>query len=507
MSHLIPQRLPRKSLLFVAGIFCACLANASAGPDLNDAASSGNLSVVSDMIAHGVPVNAGKGSYKFTPLMGAEYGGHVDVLDYLLAHGAQIDQGDSEGSTVLLHSCNDDRTEIALALLKAGANPNIGSRFHRYPLMYAAEKGNDTIVAALIAAHADLEATCNEGTAISWALTSGKVSTVQLLLQAGAKTDAQDAKGYTVLSRAIFGNDDAMFHALLEAHAGLEVRDKRGQTPLIQAAACNANDLAEELVQAGADINAVDNQGETALTRAGDSGDSDLVNFLAGKGAKRTDLHIIPKLNPVAPLPPARAWALVLGAMYTQQSEGDHRVLGGGDRQGRARKMLTNWWGINDKAGLLHELDDLSQHGHHELYQAEGARLAAMSPGEFQSYLGLHPDHQYQITSEKESYLKWKDRSALAWDLCRSSMLINEGYAAHYINAKEAWDRLMPLARRSQQSFSSWHEMADNFLDGRKIWATDPKSDIPPCVELLLNPNDPNSPWNYLPWSTDLSGS
>ena len=507
MSLLNTKCLIGKGFLVAAGFAVAGLPFAVAGPDLNDAAASGNLSVVSDMIAHGLPVNAGKGYYKFTPLMAAEYGDHADVLAFLLAHGAQIDAGDAQGSTALLHACNDEKTDIALALLKAGANPNIGSHYQRFPLMYAAEKGNDTIVAALIAAHADLEATCNEGTAVFWAVSSGKVSTAQLLLQAGAKIDAQDPKGYTVLFHAVFNRDSAMFHTLIKAHAGLEVRDKNGCTPLIEAAVCNANELAQELVQAGADINAVDNQGETALTRAGDSGDSDLVNFLTGNGAKRTDLHIIPRLNPVAPLVPARAWALAIGGMYTQQSELDHRILGGGEKPDRARKMLKNWWRITGKASLLRELDDLPQHGHHEVYQTEGVKLTAMSPDEFQNYLTQHPDHEYQIESAKESYLKWKDRSALAWDLCRTSMLINEGYAAHYISEKEAWDRLMPLARQTQRGFASWHEMADNFLDGRKIWATDPKSDIPPCTKLLLNPNDPNSPWNYLPWTTDLSGS
>jgi len=40
-----------------------------AAPDLNDAATIGNLSGVLDMAMDGTSVNAGKGFYKFTPLM------------------------------------------------------------------------------------------------------------------------------------------------------------------------------------------------------------------------------------------------------------------------------------------------------------------------------------------------------------------------------------------------------------------------------------------------------
>ncbi len=99
-----------------------------------------------------------------------------------------------------------------------------------------------------------------------------------------------------------------------------------------------------------------------------------------------------------------------------------------------------------------------------------------------------------------------KDKSGLAWDLCRAAYLVNGGYAAHYLNEPEAWDRLIAIAQTAQNNFSSWREMSDNFLDGREIWAgwRDPKFEA--CAQLLLNPHDPNSPWNQNPWKTDLSG-
>jgi ankyrin repeat protein len=506
MFQLRSHASSRKQLLLAAGCGLFFLARAVAAPDLHDAAQAGNLAVVTDMIAHGSPVNAGSGSYQFTALMGAASGGHLDVLNFLLAHGAQTAIADKEGSTALLHACWDNQTDTAVALLKAGANPNIGSHYKRFPLMYAASNFNATIVAALIAAKADLEQNSNLGTALLWAANQPKnAAVVHLLLQAGANVNAVDKEDHTALSYAIFGEDTDLFAEVMQAHPNLQLQDKKGSTYLILASRRGTLELSKQLVAAGVDINAVDKAGETALTRAGDVGDSAIVDFLTSKGAQRIDVHIIPRTNPVKELPPAQLWALAVGAVYTQRNNEDHRILGGGDEAARAKKMMKDWWSINNKADLVKQLDDLQQHGHHEQYQLAGMKLAAMTPDEFQNALNQNPDHEFQIQSEKESYVKWKDRSGLAWDLCRSSMLVSAGFAAHYLNEKEAWDRLMPLARETQHSFASWQEMADNFLDGRKVWDSDYTTAIPACAKLLLNPKDPNSPWNTLPWATDLS--
>jgi hypothetical protein len=84
---------------------------------------------------------------------------------------------------------------------------------------------------------------------------------------------------------------------------------------------------------------------------------------------------------------------------------------------------------------------------------------------------------------------------------------VNRGYILHYLDEKEAWNLLLANARKVQASFSSWQEMSDNFLDGRKIWNEAPDNQFDACSKLLLNPRDPNSPWNQNPWKTDLSGN
>jgi len=153
----------------------------------------------------------------------------------------------------------------------------------------------------------------------------------------------------------------------------------------------------------------------------------------------------------------------------------------------------------------LHELDDLRDKGHHTTYQSEGAKFAQMTDDQFQQVLQAHSNDVTAIKATRTSYLKWKDRSGLAWDLCRSAHLVNAGYSTHYLNESEAWDRLMPIAQQAQKNFSSWQEMSDNFLDGREIWANNRDPRFEACAQLLLNPQDMNSPWNQNPWKTNLS--
>ena len=575
----------RFSVLLPALVFStlgiqALPAQSSQDKALHEAVDHGDLAGVTAAINQGAKVNAGTGPYHFTPLMDAASGGHVDVLHYLLAHGAAIDQGDSQGSTALLHACNENETEAALALLQAGANPNVGSHFKRFPLMFAAQKGNDTIVSALLAAKANVNANCNNGTAAYWAVLGNHPSTLKLLLDAGAdphlapagfkpipdsllgdaasvnspemidlllahgcdvnavssdgktplmfaaqdiapdaisrlfvkgaQVDTRDPQGRTALMFAtVYGTEGVKaVDALIDAHANLEIKDNEGRTPLMEACARAKEEIALHLVNHGADVNAIDNKGETALTYAGNIGQVNLVDLLKQHGATRISVHIIAKPMPAQPLPVPHAWALAVSGMYTQYFNQNHNFLGGAPENASfAQTMLRNYWGITDRASLLQQVESLRTEGHRAGYQKKGHELCDMPSDAFQKYLAAQPEEAANRKAMRESYLVWKDRSGLAWDLCRAAMLVNQGVGAGYLHANEAWPLLMDISRQVQGGFSSWKEMSDNFLDGREVWDHKHDPHMIACANLLLDPNEPNSPWNHLPWKTNLTGS
>jgi hypothetical protein len=395
----------------------------------------------------------------------------------------------------------------------------------------------------LIAHKVNLDANCNQGPALLWAASNNRLSTVKLLGAAGANPNllpvGGDPQAYSVLGCAASNNTLDMIdylvglkadvntlsadgstplmaaandghpqaiERLLDNGANIDLKDKEGQTALMVACVAGRLDCVRTLVDRKADIDMTDPRGETALTLAGDGGEVDIVELLKNKGAQRTDVHIIAKGEPPQPLSPAHAWALSVGMIYTQRGSFNPKILGGGANAEGRQHMLKRDWNVTDKESLLKELDDLRDHGHHSFYQDEGAKLVQMSDDQFNQYLTAHADKTAEIKAMRASYLKWKEKSGWAWDICRSGNLVNAGFAAHYLHEKEAWDRLMAIAKQAQGIFSSWQELSDNFLDGREIWAghRDPRFDA--CAQLLLNPKDPNSPWNQNPWNTDLAG-
>ena len=107
------------------------------------------------------------------------------------------------------------------------------------------------------------------------------------------------------------------------------------------------------------------------------------------------------------------------------------------------------------------------------------------------------------MRAARSSYLKWKDRSGLAFDLVRYINLVDNGFCAHYLGEQESWDLIMPMAKKTQESFSSWQELGDNFLDGRAIWNGGPDRSFSMTIGLLSNSKDANSPWSK-PWNLDL---
>ncbi len=289
------------------------------------------------------------------------------------------------------------------------------------------------------------------------------------------------------------------------AGADLNLKNKQGFTALIRAADRGFTHLVQQLLDKGADPNVTDSRGETALTVAGEKGDVDIVEMLKAKGAQRTDIHVIPKPAPESPMLPARVWALAVPALYTQCAGVNTKILGCGQGQDARKKMLERDWHITDKATLMQTIDQLLITGHRASLQKEGATLAALSDADFAQLTSTHPDKAVSMQTARTAYAKWKDHLGLAWDLCRAANVVNAGYSAKYLTEDEAWKLLMRIARPVQTGFSSWHEMNDNFLDARAIWANGRDRQMEACSQVLLNPNDPNSPWNLNPWSTDLS--
>ena len=159
--------------------------------------------------------NAGK-----TPLaLAAEYA-QIDVLWVLFEldnkdGGADIEQLDANGDSLLAVAAAHAQTEVINALLSMGANLNSVNVKGRSPLALAAQQGYAYAVEMLIEAGSNVEAEDNDGyTPIALAAMEGCVDAVQTLLDASAKTNLRCQNGLTVLDLARAHNQQQIVHLL-----------------------------------------------------------------------------------------------------------------------------------------------------------------------------------------------------------------------------------------------------------------------------------------------------
>jgi ankyrin repeat protein len=484
---------------------------------LNYACAAGQTDCATALLEAGANVNLANKDGR-TPLINAVRADDTDLVKTLLAHHADVNANASP-IPALVWAINNKEDDILRLLVDAGADVNLvppapDEQEPGFPPLHAAAATGDlTGMDLLLAHHADVNLHNHwDVTPLMSAAFRDQIIAMQELLDRGAKVDVQsnDGKMSALLIGCYAGYYDVV-EALINNHANLELKNKDGETALILTARHMHSGVVKLLVDNGADVNATDAIGETALAYAGSRGDTTLADWLADHGAARTDLHILawPAVQP--PLPAARAWAVAVSAVYAVMSGVDPNRLGYDDHPNiDLTQSLRQRWQITDRASLLAVLDDLQNHGPRPDWRAKGIKLAALSDDQFKTFLfvntavlGTSLDN-FEAQAIRKSYLKWKDRIGLAWALCVSANLINRGYTLHYLDEKEAWDLLLANARVVQANFGSWREMSDNFLDGREISDKARDTTFEACSQLLVHPKDPNSPWNKLPWKTDL---
>ena len=153
------------------------------------AVKSGDVVEVQRCIAAGVGVNATTSSIVgMTALHRAALFEKTEVAKALLAAGADVNATDKSGMTALHWAASNKNAEIAKALLAARAHVNVATNEGRTALHEAACNNCPEIVKVLIAAGADMKATDEYGdTALFMAKHREHAEVARILQAAGAK--------------------------------------------------------------------------------------------------------------------------------------------------------------------------------------------------------------------------------------------------------------------------------------------------------------------------------
>lgn len=226
---------------------------------LSIAGAEGNQGWIREILADGADPNE-QDARGWTALMFASTMGHGPAVEALLSGGATIDQTDEHGNTALIHAANTGPPwlcepygeadsheaiyETVLLLMRAGADVNVRGHYDATALYYAAFGGHAQIAQILIDAGADVDAQDAFGfsplikaaAGFMSVATSRHVDTVQVLLAAGANVDATTNDFWTSLmfaARGVFagaGANAELVETLLEAGADRTARNRDGDT-------------------------------------------------------------------------------------------------------------------------------------------------------------------------------------------------------------------------------------------------------------------------------------
>jgi hypothetical protein len=128
--------------------------------------------------------------------------GDVTALRGLLDEGAEVEAGDNAGWTSIIHAARGGHNEVVQLLLQHGANPNV------------VENGNQNM------------------TPLHWAATSNNIDGVRMLLENGADVNRSTTNGYTALMLAANNASPQLVQLLLNYKPNLDLRNDEGQTAL-----------------------------------------------------------------------------------------------------------------------------------------------------------------------------------------------------------------------------------------------------------------------------------
>ncbi len=177
-----------------------------------------------------------------------------------------------------------DIATLAAALDK---DPQLANRLDPQgapPLFWAGFYGQKSAIELLVARGADLQVTCQFGTALHGAVSGARPEVVRLLVAAGLDPNAGGAAGRPPLVLAAQRGSPALVEALLDAGASIGATDRMGNSALLMAASYGHEPVVRLLVARKGNVTSANARGDTPLDVARREGHASLTAFLEVQG-------------------------------------------------------------------------------------------------------------------------------------------------------------------------------------------------------------------------------
>ncbi|MFV0305626.1 MAG: DUF1266 domain-containing protein [Moheibacter sp.] len=202
------------------------------------------------------------------------------------------------------------------------------------------------------------------------------------------------------------------------------------------------------------------------------------------------------------------AWAL--NAILNYENSVSNFIFSGEEKnalyKSEYRKALVKWWDIKSGIDLKSSIEAL-QNGqmHNQAFLNDYKDFFNFTEEDLKVYLNKNKEYNAidnLVWSKKEQL---QDKGIIAWDLVRAIGLVGWGYQADYLTDNEAYDYCLSISKKVQNNFSSYEEMAGNYLVGYFFWTMDEAAynERKEIANDILK--DPNSAWNTFPFDYDIT--
>jgi len=227
---------------------------------------------------------------KFSLLMLAAMHNLVDVADYLIEQGINVQQESLQNWSAINYAASIGSTEMVQLLLGAGANINHqDNNFEMTPLNTAVAQGHLDLAIMLVNYGANIFIANNSGmTPLLFACQEEAISTnfIRLLLENGAEVNAQNNRLDSPLILAVRNNrNNNVIFLLIQYGAEVNLQNFGGMTAFMFAVDHSNIGMVILLLQNGADHSLSTNEGVTALMLAAAHNNINMVTLLLHNGA------------------------------------------------------------------------------------------------------------------------------------------------------------------------------------------------------------------------------
>ncbi|KAI0982874.1 hypothetical protein GJ496_007401 [Pomphorhynchus laevis] len=328
------------------------------------AMKSRNLEVARILLHHGANPNAVT-KLGSTPFLLASEVADLEIIKYFVEcnaaldfapSGSEADKLNITGQTPLFMATLKERLDVVQYLISKGVQVNVKNRYGVSPLLLCAEGGNFQMIKTLIEAGADVNI-CPTGplaeqyllagqTPLFGTAKKGHVQICKYLIENGADVNRATIAGITPLYTAVEENRLNVVECLLSNNADVNMTPFgriaaelkiEGQTPLIVACMRNNSQMIELLLRHGADPNLANTRGTTPFIAICQQNNLAMAELLIKYGAKyNAETHNLygAKINGLIVTAESGSFD-VLKLLINKGMDPNYRIEGQGETVGR----------------------------------------------------------------------------------------------------------------------------------------------------------------------------